>query len=262
MGCKCLLARCKNLTGWHWFPRDADRARLWLQAVGSPSTLNTSRLFVCNKHFSRESFYRHEDFGIANGGNLRREDTEQSLKYLSIPTGQPQKEKLNDHEKRISETENRISMVEDAAAPVEGKLDFFESWLPNSLGSQTKLGLMKVERAHHVPGGPVKTVSPYLRAVLVRFHNYVDKLRVIIAARALGNREQSLMFGNSKVKIFQDFSAAILCKHKLFNEVKKHLRAAGADLCGTYAQLYPATLKVTHPGATNVFQDPSEVDKT
>lgn len=89
MGCKCLLARCKNLTGWHWIPRDADRARLWLQALGSPSTPDTSRLFVCNKHFSRESFYRHEDFGIAHGGNLRGEDTEQSLKYLSIATGQP-----------------------------------------------------------------------------------------------------------------------------------------------------------------------------
>lgn len=74
--------------------------------------------------------------------------------------------------------------------------------------------------------------------------------------RALGNGEQFLMFRNSKVKIFQDFSAAVLRKHKLFNEVKKRLRAAGA----TYAQLYPATLKVTHRGATNVFQDPSEVD--
>ncbi|XDV48798.1 hypothetical protein PO909_018163 [Leuciscus waleckii] len=89
MGGKCLLARCKNLSGLHWFPRDADRARLWLQAVGWPSTPDTSRLFVCNKHFSRESFYRHEDYGIAHGGKIRREDTDKSLKYLSIPTGQP-----------------------------------------------------------------------------------------------------------------------------------------------------------------------------
>lgn len=51
---------------------------------------------------------------------------------------------------------------------------FFEFWLPNSLGIQTKLGRMKIERAHRIPGGPVKTVSPYPRAVLVRFHNYVD----------------------------------------------------------------------------------------
>lgn len=89
MGGKCLLARCKIVSGLHWFPRDADRARLWLQAVGWPSTPDTSRLFVCNKHFSRESFYRHEDYGIAHGGNIRREDTDKSLKYLSIPTGQP-----------------------------------------------------------------------------------------------------------------------------------------------------------------------------
>lgn len=89
MSCKCLLAPCKNLTGLHWFPRDADRARLWLQAVGWPSAPETSRMFVCNKLVSRENFYRHEDVGIAHGGNLRREDTERSPKYLPIPTGQP-----------------------------------------------------------------------------------------------------------------------------------------------------------------------------
>lgn len=211
---------------------------------------------------------------------------------------QQQNEKLDDHEKRITETENRISAVEDAAAPVEGKLEtlakrvreltehvddlenrgrrknirivglpenaegdrpvnFFESWLPNSLGIQTKSGRMKIERAHRVPGRALKTASPYPRAVLVRFHNYVDKERVITAARELGNGEKALMFGNSKVKIFQDFSAAVLRKRKQFDEVKKRLKAAGA----TYAQLYPASLKVTYRGATNVFQDPIEVDK-
>ncbi|KAL1269647.1 hypothetical protein QQF64_031936 [Cirrhinus molitorella] len=89
MGSKCLLAPCKNLTGLHLFPRDADRARLWLQAMGSPSAPDTLRMFVCNKRFSQENFYRHENVGIAHGGNIQREDAEQSPKYLSIPTGQP-----------------------------------------------------------------------------------------------------------------------------------------------------------------------------
>jgi len=87
MGCKCFLARFKNLSGLHWLPRDPDRVRLWLQAVGCPSTTDT--MLVCNKHFPRESFYRHEDYGVAHGGIIRREDTEKSLKYISIPTGQP-----------------------------------------------------------------------------------------------------------------------------------------------------------------------------
>lgn len=45
----------------------------------------------------------------------------------------------------------QISAVEDAAA------------------------LIEIEWAHHVPGGPGKAASLYPRAVLVRFHNYVDK---------------------------------------------------------------------------------------
>lgn len=42
---------------------------------------------------------------------------------------QQQNENLDDHEKRIAETENRISAVEDAASPVEGKLDTLERWV-------------------------------------------------------------------------------------------------------------------------------------
>ncbi|KAL1269637.1 hypothetical protein QQF64_031926 [Cirrhinus molitorella] len=88
MGCKCLLAPCKNLTGLHLFPRDADRARLWLQAMGSLSAPDTLRMFVCNKRLSQDNFYRHENVSIARGSNIRREDAERSPTYLSISTGQ------------------------------------------------------------------------------------------------------------------------------------------------------------------------------
>lgn len=68
MGRKCLFSWCKSLNGLHMFPRDAARARLWLRAVGWPSTTDTSRLYVCSKHFSRESFenWRMVDFGLVD----------------------------------------------------------------------------------------------------------------------------------------------------------------------------------------------------
>ncbi|KAL6468833.1 hypothetical protein MHYP_G00223570 [Metynnis hypsauchen] len=65
------------------------------------------------------------------------------------------------------------------------------------------------------------------------------------------------MYGNSRVFIFHDFSAATLRKRKRFDEVKKRLRAVGA----TYMHLYPASLKVVHNGLSKVSDDPAEVEK-
>ncbi|XP_016327467.1 uncharacterized protein LOC107677180 isoform X3 [Sinocyclocheilus anshuiensis] len=73
MGRKCLFRWCKSSGALHSFPPDAARARLWLRAVGWPSTTDTSNMFVCNKHFSRESYenWRMVDFGLAHQRSLR-----------------------------------------------------------------------------------------------------------------------------------------------------------------------------------------------
>lgn len=57
--------------------------------------------------------------------------------------------------------------------------------------------------------------------------------------------------------IFQDFSAAVLCRRKRFDGVKRCLKSIGVD----YKQVYPASLKVTHHGSTKVFQDPALVEQ-
>lgn len=73
MGRKCLFPWCKDSGVLHGFPRDAARASLWLRAVGWPSTSDTSKLYVCNKHFSNESYenWRQVDFGFAQQRSLR-----------------------------------------------------------------------------------------------------------------------------------------------------------------------------------------------
>lgn len=55
--------------------------------------------------------------------------------------------------------------------------------------------------------------------------------------------------------IFQDFSVAVLCKRKRFYGVKKRLKSIGA----VYTQVYPASLRVTVGGVTQMFQDPAAV---
>ncbi|XP_065114773.1 uncharacterized protein [Paramisgurnus dabryanus] len=73
MGRRCLFSWCKNSKPLYGFPRDADRARLWLWAVGWPLTTDTSKLFVCGDHFSRESFenWRQVEFGFTREEKLR-----------------------------------------------------------------------------------------------------------------------------------------------------------------------------------------------
>ena len=73
----------------------------------------------------------------------------------------------------------------------------------------------------------------------------------------MGKTNQTLKHDNSTVMIFQDFSAAVVCKRKRFDEVKKRLKIMGA----TYTQVYPASLKVTFCGATQMFQDPTAVEQ-
>lgn len=72
----------------------------------------------------------------------------------------------------------------------------------------------------------------------MRFHNYSDKETADVVARDSG--DQALMVENSKVRIHQDFSIAVIRKRKRLDNVKKKLRAKGV----TYAQIYPALLKV------------------
>lgn len=136
------------------------------------------------------------------------------------------------------------------------RCSFFGRWLPKAPNTETKTGRFKTERAHRsLAPKPLPQERP--RPVVVRFHNFVDKQRVMNAAREIGRKGQPLKHGNTTVMIFQDFSASILCKHKRFDEVKKRLRSLGAE----YSQLYPASLRVTYRGSSLTFRDPAEVEQ-
>lgn len=203
---------------------------------------------------------------------------------------------LDEHNKRITEAETRISTLEDVVTPIEAKLQsleklvhdmgeraedlenrgrrknirivglpegvegdnptrFFESWLPKALSIASKAGRIKLERAHRsLAPKPSPTQRP--RPILVRFHNFQDKQQVLNAARELGIKGSPLKFGDSTVMFFQDFSASVLRKRKMFDEVKKRLKSIGAE----YRQIYPALLKVNFRGSEKVFHEPAAVE--
>lgn len=209
---------------------------------------------------------------------------------------QSHQEQLQDHETRITEAEKRVSDLEDVSAPMLTKIkslekkvaeltersddlenrgrrknirvlnlpegtegndpvSFFEQWFPKLLNIETKSGRLKVERAHRT--GPTSARDLRPRPVIVRLHNFQDKQRIVNASWDKSKNNQPLKCGDATVLIYQDFSAAVVRKRKGFDHVKRRLSAVGA----VYRMLYPASLKVSHRGATNVYADPSDVDK-
>lgn len=124
---------------------------------------------------------------------------------------------------------------------------FFESWLPKTLRIALKSDRIKLERAHgSLAPKPPSTQRP--RPILVRFHNFQDKQRVLNAAWELGIGGSHLKFGDSTVMFYQDFSVSVLRKHRMFDEVKRRLKP-----------LYPALLKVNFRGSVKVFHEPATV---
>ena len=155
----------------------------------------------------------------------------------------------------IDDLENRgrrknvrvIGLPEDAEGSNPTK--FFESWIPDLLGLETKAGRMKIERAHRTLA-PKPGPNQRPRPVLIRFHNFADKQRVLDAARRSG----TVRYQESSIMFFQDLSAVVLRKRKGFDDVKKRLRDTGAK----YMMLYPATLKIIHSGETRSFDSPAK----
>ena len=65
MGRSCAFFECKATTGLHAFPKERDRILLWLRAMGRSATTNTSAMFVCNRHFTPQSY---ENYGMVQMG--------------------------------------------------------------------------------------------------------------------------------------------------------------------------------------------------
>ncbi|KAL0150398.1 hypothetical protein M9458_054215 [Cirrhinus mrigala] len=125
---------------------------------------------------------------------------------------------------------------------------FLQTWIPKFLHLQAKNGRIKIERAHRTLA-PKPGAKDRPRPLIVRFHNYGDKQKVLDASRML-SRDGDLQYDDNKVSFSQDFSASVIRRHKEFNAVKQRLREMGAR----YAMLYPAKLRVSIVNTSKVFE--------
>lgn len=173
---------------------------------------------------------------------------EQQVLYLT--------ERIDDLENRGRRKNVRIIGLPEGAEGVN-PTSFFETWLPKVLKIATKTGRIKLERAHRALVNEASPPSDKPRSVLVRFHNFRDKERVMNASWNMGVKKEVVQHDGATVMFFHDYSAAVVRKRKKFDGVKKRLRAIGA----TYNQVYPAALKVTHRGSTTLFKHPADVEE-
>ncbi|KAE8287271.1 hypothetical protein D5F01_LYC15243 [Larimichthys crocea] len=170
-------------------------------------------------------------------------------------TLQAHAQQLKKIEERTTEAENRIAATEHTCETVDTRKtrrgvtqqSFSRAGYPTCSELETKAGHVKIKRAHRTLAAKP---GPNQRPFLIRFHNFIDKQRVLYAARCSG----TVKYKESTIMFFQDLSAAVLCKRKGLDEVKKRLRDTGAK----YMMLYPATLKIIHGGEARSFDFPTK----
>lgn len=133
---------------------------------------------------------------------------------------------------------------------------FFERWIPEFLQMDTKAGRLKLDRAHRsLALKPGTGQRP--RPLIVKFHNFTDKQRVMEAARRLGSRrsnQEGTTHKEPRISFFNDYSVEVVRRRKAFDDIKARLRNMNMD----YALLYPATLKVMVNGTQRRFDTPKE----
>lgn len=164
-------------------------------------------------------------------------------------------ESLTDH---IDELENRGRRknirIFNVPESMEGRnaLEYFEHWLPEFLGLEAKGGRVKLERAHRsLAPKPGNDQRP--RPVIIRFHAFPDKQKVMAAVRRKASNGDIMVEGK-RISFYNDLSAAVLRRRKDFAEAKQRLREVGAE----YSMLFPARLQVSFNGTKKTFLSPAE----
>lgn len=167
-------------------------------------------------------------------------ELEQKVKSLT--------DRTEDHENRSHRENIRVIGLKEGA---EGRqaIKFFETWLPDTLGLETKRGTVKIDRAHRALGPPK---TNYNRPVIIKVHNPNDKQRILAAARERGE----LIYQGNKVYIRQDFSAQVRDARRQFNGTCERLIRRGIR----FQMRYPATLCFTFNGEEYVFKTRQEAD--
>uniref|UniRef100_A0A096LWS8 L1 transposable element RRM domain-containing protein n=1 Tax=Poecilia formosa TaxID=48698 RepID=A0A096LWS8_POEFO len=158
---------------------------------------------------------------------------------------------VKDLQLRISSQNIKIMGLKEG---IEGSepVAFFGAWIPKVLGlQQTRI---EIERAHRTGPPAGRNDRNHPRAVLVRLHNYIDKQRILSAARIKG----TIQVEDRRLSFYQDFSAEMVRKRQESADARRQLREAGVK----YAFLFPAVIKIFNQnGTTSSLSNMKEVNE-
>lgn len=90
------------------------------------------------------------------------------------------------------------------------------------------------------------------RPVIVRFHRYIDKEKVLQWAK----EHRDMTYRGHRIKFYEDFSANVAKRRAAFNQVKSALFQKGIR----FGMIYPARLRITFNGVNRVFDSPEQAE--
>ncbi|KAK7883962.1 hypothetical protein WMY93_027085 [Mugilogobius chulae] len=174
--------------------------------------------------------------------------------------------------KRLAEAEKKIVLLVSCVDDLENRsrrdniriinlkegtegtnpIQFFETWLPSFLGLDKRpsaVTRIKMDRAHR-SFWSLQGARP--RPVVIKLHNSRDKQRIMAAVKAAPVLEHD----GQRITINQDLSSAVREKRRAFNAVCRVLIDKGIR----FNMHFPATLTLTHQGATHKFSSPKEAE--
>lgn len=91
------------------------------------------------------------------------------------------------------------------------------------------------------------------RQVIVRFHRYIDKERVLLWAK----KHRNMTYCGHNIKFYKNFSGAVAKKRAAFNQVKSLLFKKGIR----FGMIFPARLRITFNVVTHIFDSPEQVEQ-
>lgn len=150
-------------------------------------------------------------------------------------------DQLNDAENWSRRDNIRILSLKEGTEG-DHSLEFFESWLPTTLGLSTAKGRIKLDWVHQT----ARLRKDHPRMVIVKLHKSLDKPRILAAPRRAKNLEHE----GSCIFIQQDLSSIVRLKRCSSNDVVHKLKDKGIR----FMMRLPARLVVQHNGTDTVLR--------
>uniref|UniRef100_A0A3B3DXF1 L1 transposable element RRM domain-containing protein n=1 Tax=Oryzias melastigma TaxID=30732 RepID=A0A3B3DXF1_ORYME len=157
-------------------------------------------------------------------------------------------------EQRIIENQDNLTNIETHVKFLEKENSYLREkrLIPHLLGDDNFPAPPVIERAHRSPTTTRPNAKNGPRPILLKFLNAKDKMKILRLSREKGD----LLFEGVQVYIYQDYSAALLERRRLFDPIKIKLSEKNIQ----YSLRYPASLRISIDGKFTSFRCPKDAE--